>query len=50
MSLALEDNSTGLKVLESDSDSGQGSCRMGSPRDQQESMEFLENGGILHGF
>ncbi|KAM4044550.1 claspin isoform 2-T2 [Anomaloglossus baeobatrachus] len=41
--LATEDNRNGLKVLESDSDSGQGSCGMGSPTDQQKSMDFLEN-------
>ncbi|XP_073419054.1 claspin isoform X2 [Dendrobates tinctorius] len=41
--LASEDNSIEPKVLESDSDSGQGSCRMGSPGDQQESVDLLEN-------
>ncbi|XP_077151928.1 claspin isoform X2 [Ranitomeya variabilis] len=41
--LPSEDNIIGPKVLESDSDSGQGSCRMGSPGDQQESMDLLEN-------
>ncbi|XP_073522042.1 claspin [Phyllobates terribilis] len=41
--LASEDNSIGPKVLESDTDSGQGSCRMGSPGGQQESMNLLEN-------
>ncbi|XP_040280315.1 claspin [Bufo bufo] len=39
-----EDNQIGLNVLESDSDSGQGSCKMDSPTDKQESMAFLDNG------
>ncbi|XP_069827749.1 claspin [Dendropsophus ebraccatus] len=38
----LDDNSVGLKVPENDSDSGQGSCGMDSPRAQKESMD-LEN-------
>ncbi|KAG9492829.1 hypothetical protein GDO78_001019 [Eleutherodactylus coqui] len=42
--LASGDGGIGLKVLESDSDSGQGSCRMDSSEEQQKSMDFLENG------
>ncbi|XP_071992939.1 claspin isoform X1 [Engystomops pustulosus] len=37
--LTSEDNNIGLKVLESDSDSGQGSCRMASPTDKQEDSD-----------
>ncbi|XP_075709481.1 claspin [Rhinoderma darwinii] len=42
--LASEEKSIGLKVLESDSDSGQGNCRISSSRDHQERMDFMDNG------
>ncbi|KAM9319535.1 claspin [Gastrophryne carolinensis] len=40
----VQENNLALKAVESDSDSGQGSCEMASPRDQAERMDFVENG------
>ncbi|XP_068125196.1 claspin [Hyperolius riggenbachi] len=44
LQIALKENPFGLKAVDSDSDSGQGSCELTSPMEKQEKMDFTENG------
>ncbi|XP_073471696.1 claspin [Aquarana catesbeiana] len=42
--LSVKENTSELKALDSDSDSGQGSCEASSPNHQLERMDFIQNG------